>query len=484
MYKTNDTKPGSALQEFPMLRFRHLLFIGLVIGATFVVTVVWTQSNRQVALAQSPPTPAAAPTSATAPNPSVRVQAAPPATAYPADGRRTVYAYGAAPGFPGQVVATQVQPAGVAPGPVPGPPTSPNYPAAGWTTVAQYPAVPMMATPPGDPKLEELRQQYNALETQVMQAAGEFRGSSDEKQRADLRNKIKELSTQQFQLRQEWRQLEIDRLKKQLEAIEKGSQERAAKQDEVIERRIADLLQEDHELRWEPLGGSGPYYRPEYVVPAPPQAVPSYPQSSGRSPAPAQSATRYVIEVQPRPDGTTVQVPRAITEASPNAAALPLLVDAIGNVTGSGTNVPQAQLQVKFAEEKVRSLKGLFETGQLSALEMQQAQQELELAQLALAQSQQRIAAQRDLLTLSVQQARVALAAAEAALKDAEKLNQPNSIAQLQAAREKATLDIRQAETLLKLLEDSNVGPTTSRGSLRDAVQPPAASPPATSPTR
>jgi hypothetical protein len=104
-----------------------------------------------------------------------------------------------------------------------------------------------------DPKLA---QEYSKLEEQALQAARELRSGApaekpNEKQLEQSRKKLADLVARAFDKRQEVQQQEVKQLKERLEKVQASLSKRDSHRQEIIDKRVAELLDEDRDLRWD-----------------------------------------------------------------------------------------------------------------------------------------------------------------------------------------------------------------------------------------
>jgi hypothetical protein len=78
--------------------------------------------------------------------------------------------------------------------------------------------------------------------------AERFRQTKDEEARAKLREEISAAVTKHFEVRQERRKVELERLQKQIDELATSLERRQASRDAIIKRRLAELLGEEDEL--------------------------------------------------------------------------------------------------------------------------------------------------------------------------------------------------------------------------------------------
>lgn len=95
-----------------------------------------------------------------------------------------------------------------------------------------------------DPKMADLVEKDIKLERASMELAEQFRRAGPDRQE-EIRRELTELVTQHFDVRQQRRELEIERFKEQLERLQASLKRRAESKETVIRQRVAQLLGED-----------------------------------------------------------------------------------------------------------------------------------------------------------------------------------------------------------------------------------------------
>ncbi len=275
-------------------------------------------------------------------------------------------------------------------------------------------------------------QQYNELEKLLQQDVKAY----NEKGRSDkaLRQTISEATSRQFDLRQQLQQLEVAKLKKRLEEVEAALAKREAAKEGVVERRVAQLLQEVDEYAWEPLSSPGykavteTFYVPQtlpngdvvavprtrtryvpsstatgresvyrgvsprtYNMPQPGRTTP-YPATPSKPVAPAanpygvpkavpgKSSPKIFSRVDPPTSAVTPTMKP--TKAAPGVAeaAATSLSQMFAN---AGPSVREAQIKLEIATSVVQVTQLEYRAGKITADKMTRAHGEVRLAQAA-----------------------------------------------------------------------------------------------------
>jgi len=289
-----------------------------------------------------------------------------------------------------------------------------------------------------DPRVAEFARKYNELQNQIFGLVRRHRDAKDD-ERKRLRDQIAELTTQQFDLRHQMRKVEIERIKKHLRDVEAKVDKRENLKEEIIEKRITELLDEDAELRWQPLPIGAPL-------------------------SPLQSLTP--ISVAP---------PRTAPATSAAGTEYPSLV--------GGPAVAEAKTRLEIAERKLDRIRPLAEQHVVGQDELSKAQDEVELAKLAFERASMEYAGRRKLLEVGVRRAELDLERMLAELEEFHDVNQKTpgaipatKIRQATAAVEEKKLALETAETLLELhllgADKTSAGDPTSKTPEREIAPP------------
>jgi hypothetical protein len=336
--------------------------------------------------------------------------------------------------------------------------------------------------PLADPRVRELTEKYNQLEQEVLQLASEFRRlAADSPEREAAVKKITEITQQQFQLRHDARQREIEKLQKQLQDLQGKLQRREEKREQIVQQRVEQLTDQKDELRWEPLDPAGADYFNQYgagaryvpygdvyrrgvaVPPAavyggqliPPQAdQPALPRSARDGQQPSTSVDIPGMPVNP--DVLTAQPPM------PNnyRQGVPLPPEGALPQNRTAQSILEAKVRLESAEQELKTLKAQFEAGQIPALELQRAEAERKMAEAAYEMAKQQHTLQLKMHDLDLRRAQVALDAAKAELeaKVAEAGDRHNpaidaSIRKAKANLAQMELDVARAEAMLQAIQ-------------------------------
>ncbi len=123
------------------------------------------------------------------------------------------------------------------PGPPDGRPADPDGP-------PRWPHHDWEAIEREDPEMFKLLKADNDLERDTRELAIQFRVAPTE-ERDTIRKRVDELVNKHFEVRQERRELELKRLKEELERLSGAIKQRNEARDALVKKRIAQLLGED-----------------------------------------------------------------------------------------------------------------------------------------------------------------------------------------------------------------------------------------------
>jgi len=101
-----------------------------------------------------------------------------------------------------------------------------------------------------DPEMYEAMKEKRELEIQTKQLVDQYKNTENETEKVNLKNQISELLNKIFDIRQENRQKEIERLEKRLAEAKENNKKRLQNKDEIIAERLEDLLGKQDWMRW------------------------------------------------------------------------------------------------------------------------------------------------------------------------------------------------------------------------------------------
>jgi hypothetical protein len=97
---------------------------------------------------------------------------------------------------------------------------------------------------PNDPEMEKLMRTDVELDRQTRELAARFRGASHDEQ-TEIKKKLADVVTKQFEARQERRTLELKRLEDEIKRIRESIDKRNQGKQQIVDRRVSELLGQD-----------------------------------------------------------------------------------------------------------------------------------------------------------------------------------------------------------------------------------------------
>lgn len=124
-----------------------------------------------------------------------------------------------------------------------------------WVAVSegQQPAPPAPRTEPGANDLRAWPMVFGTRQDsshQAAQLAQQYVKATKEDEKKEIRKKLTDLLSQQFDQRLQQQQKEVDDLEKQIAALKEVLKKRTAAKTTIVERRIDQLVQEAEGLGW------------------------------------------------------------------------------------------------------------------------------------------------------------------------------------------------------------------------------------------
>ena len=98
-----------------------------------------------------------------------------------------------------------------------------------------------------DPELFKLLQEDTELDRRTHELGMQFRQAPPE-QRERIKQEVHQLVTKQFEIRQQRRVLELKRVEGELQRLREAVERRAKAREQLIERRISELLGREDDL--------------------------------------------------------------------------------------------------------------------------------------------------------------------------------------------------------------------------------------------
>ncbi len=100
----------------------------------------------------------------------------------------------------------------------------------------------MSAMQQTDPELYKLVSADADLDREIKDLARQYKKSTDDKQKKELRKKVADLCAEHFEIRQKRRELELNRMKAWLASLEEGVKKSRENSSKIIEMRVNNLL--------------------------------------------------------------------------------------------------------------------------------------------------------------------------------------------------------------------------------------------------
>jgi hypothetical protein len=162
--------------------------------------------------------------------------------------------------------AAAAPPATVPPAVVEIAPNTPYGPAGGNRFRAVEPAAyppGAVAWPAGDPETGELTGQDQQLEQEVQSLVRQLADSTDDKQRAELKDKLAATLEKQFDTQQKLRELEVSRIEARVQKLRDVVKKRTDSRRKIIDNRLEQLLNDADGLGWNAAGGHPVQFAPQ-----------------------------------------------------------------------------------------------------------------------------------------------------------------------------------------------------------------------------
>ncbi|MFO0869784.1 MAG: hypothetical protein U0935_12700 [Pirellulales bacterium] len=98
-----------------------------------------------------------------------------------------------------------------------------------------------------DPEMYELEVQDRELERKTFELSSQYRTAPAD-QRTELKSQVQDAVKRHFEVRQKKRQLQLSRLEKELQRMREEMKRRDDAQEEIVGKRLSELLGERGEL--------------------------------------------------------------------------------------------------------------------------------------------------------------------------------------------------------------------------------------------
>jgi hypothetical protein len=96
--------------------------------------------------------------------------------------------------------------------------------------------------------MEKLDTAEARLEARSQDITAHYRATTSESDRDALRGDLEDIVLQQFEVRQQRRQLELERLERQLKRLRESIEKRTSSRDSLIKQRVEQLVGEESDL--------------------------------------------------------------------------------------------------------------------------------------------------------------------------------------------------------------------------------------------
>ncbi len=96
--------------------------------------------------------------------------------------------------------------------------------------------------------MQKLSTEEARLEAKARDISAHYRATTVESERDQLRGDLEDVVLQQFEVRQQRRQLELERLESQLRRLREAIDKRSSSRETLIKQRIEQLVGEESDL--------------------------------------------------------------------------------------------------------------------------------------------------------------------------------------------------------------------------------------------
>jgi len=101
---------------------------------------------------------------------------------------------------------------------------------------------------PPDPEMQKLDNEDQKLTSETQELSNQITSAHDDNSKQELRGRLEELVTRHFEIRQARRELHLKRLEDELKRLNALVKKRVELRQQIINRRVSDLLGEPDEL--------------------------------------------------------------------------------------------------------------------------------------------------------------------------------------------------------------------------------------------
>ncbi len=271
--------------------------------------------------------------------------------------------------------------------PMPGP--SPTRPNSAWgVTSMQSGPVAQWAPPnyPGQPAYAP--QPISTHRQEVMRLVGELKRVPEDQRDAEKISQLQEYLMGEFEDRHNGQLQRLDKLKQQTARTEETLTMRAAKKDEIVGRRMAELLGNKDPLNWDYGNASASPLGQLYFAPTPSSSSPGLPLTPSMDAAPAVTVPSAASAALPSLLPETANLP-----SSPPPRSIYGSLRSSDNLTtatappnsqfldNSGREYLRQGMRVRQLTGEIGRLRALYEKKAVSSSTLKKAELELEAAQ-------------------------------------------------------------------------------------------------------
>ena len=103
---------------------------------------------------------------------------------------------------------------------------------------------------PPDPETQALEEKEDKIDQEVHKDVNQYKSATDQAAKASLKKQVSDLAGQQFDIRQQARELEVKRLEAELARIRESIKKRNDNREQIIKHHVAQLLHEEDDLEF------------------------------------------------------------------------------------------------------------------------------------------------------------------------------------------------------------------------------------------
>jgi hypothetical protein len=263
------------------------------------------------------------------------------------------------------------------------------------------------------PELRQLEVQTRRLADQFREATVEGGGNTqlDQSKRDAMKDALRKAVEATFRARESWQRRQIAEMRDRLDEIEKNVDARGQRANEIIDRRVDDLLNPDR--LWEITDGEPPVTDLPGLDEADPQTKTQSVKSSPRGGDPTNSVDPTLFEVKPDP--------RVSPRFGPVEFADPRkeLLFAENAVTKAKSAIQEAEIAADASAKMFVRIEKGYKEGAVSEIVFSEREREVQLNRVALSRAQAELDAMKRVLELAKEHLIAQTKLAELELKEA-----------------------------------------------------------------